>query len=223
MYRRPLRLSTQQYCLTLLSKELSPTQWPHPSNHMTHHVDWLFSIHAVSLIHSTNHPNLLSQLFLLSSANFIRFSFIISHYVPHFTLLYLCSINWSYLFNLFSMDSYFLSLFLFTSRGCNFPLLHFTIKRLKDCSSLLVPPENLPERSDMRKSFLDILTQRSMYFSHAAYQYVFLPWSSAPDPLCRPRFIIVKTPLTTGCFVVAAVIDAIFVANGYNKDCLFFF
>ena len=108
------------------------------------------------------------------------------------------------------MALYFISLFPFTSRGCNFPLLYIVIKRPKYCSLLPVPKNNPPERCDMRNSALDIFTCKPMYFSHTSYQSTFFICSLAPDTLGRPCFLIFGIPFTAGCFVVSSVLDAVF-------------
>ena len=57
-----------------------------------------------------------------------------------------------------------------------------------------------------------------MYFSHEAYQNAFLLRISVPNPLDHPLFLIVGSPFNTACFVVATVLDAVFVTNDENKD-----
>ena len=121
------------------------------------------------------------------------------------------------------MALYFLYLFIFTSIGYKFPLFYFAINRPNYCSSFLVPKKLPHERSDLRKSTLDIFTCKPIYFSHAAYQSTFVLWRSAPDPLGRPHFLIMDSPFITGCFVVAAVLDVFFVTNDEDKDCCFWF
>ena len=142
------------------------------------------------------------------------------HICPSYTYLLVTEDNWP--IYLQWIHIFFICVFLHNF-FCSFPLLHFTIKRPKNCSSPLIKKNNPPEKSDQRNSDLEILTRKPKYLSHGAYQSAFLLWVSSPYPLSCPYFPVVGFPLTTGFFVVSEVLDSVFFTNNEDKYCCFWF